>query len=194
MNDNLPTRSSFILIVEQGVNQPPTGAAASGGAPTLRSLVAAEQLNRPVLRLVVESTVALSATVHRDIPTLQTLTAAPWPCDLHLDALKIGRRSPEDARARVARRSFDSRFAAPAGCVAVPLAQGNWVDVASLFGGTPAAEHGVMPLTLGGQVDVTDDVPTRKVYLPQMEWATVEWPWVGGLASVSELELNRCRK
>ena len=172
MNDNLPTMNRLVLLVENAHAPIPN---ARSAAPSLASLQAAEEVNRPILRLLepaspAESTTSVSTTI-------QAQSAADWPCELTMDALKLGRHSATSVRARLARRSYDSRFAAPAGCSTLP--SGDFVATSSLFTGTPAAKEGVTALTMGGAVDPATQPGSDRVFLPEMEWATVQWEWPG---------------
>ena len=171
MNDNLPTRNNLVLLAENAASAIPN---ARSAAPSAAALQAAERLNRPILRLLDTGEAQLAAGAARVVPTLQPAAAAPWPCELSLDAFKLGRHGTAAVRARLARRSFDERFPAPAGCTALPA--GDSVDITPLFGATPAAD-GVTALTLGGAVDSAAQPGARAMYLPAMEWATAEWEW-----------------
>ena len=112
MNDNLPTRNNLVLLAENAASAIPN---ARSAAPSAAALQAAERLNRPILRLLDTGEAQLAAGAARVVPTLQPAAAAPWPCELSLDAFKLGRHGTAAVRARLARRSFDERFPAPAG-------------------------------------------------------------------------------
>ena len=172
MNDNLATMNRLVLLVENAKSPILNARSAS---PSLASLQAAEALNRPILRLLEPNDPPLIESTARVTATIQTQSAADWPCELGMDALKLGRHSATSVRARLARRSYDSRFPAPAGCNS--LQQGHLVDTTPLFSGTPAATGGVTALTMGGAVDPAAKPGSKTVYLPEMEWATVEWEW-----------------
>ena len=116
MNDNLPTRNNLVLLAENAASAIPN---ARSAAPSAAALQAAERLNRPILRLLDTGEAQLAAGAARVVPTLQPAAAAPWPCELSLDAFKLGRHGTAAVRARLARRSFDERFPAPAGCTAL---------------------------------------------------------------------------
>jgi hypothetical protein len=176
MNDNLPTRNALVLTIGNANGVDDRTFAAEGGRPTLASLIAAEELNRPIVHLVQQDDAVVTFNAPRVIATLQKLGAPQWPCDLSLDALKPGRRISTGVRARLARRSFDSRFPAPASCTSLKSSE-LWVDTSQLFTATPSASTGVTALTLGGAVDKASAARARSVYLPPMEWATFEWDW-----------------
>ena len=172
MNDNLATMNRLILLVENA-NAPFQNARSA--APSLASLQAAEALNRPILRLLEPNEPQATTSTTRVTTTIQAQSAADWPCELSMDALKLGRHSATSVRARLARRSYDSRFSAPVACSTLP--KGDSVATAPLFTGTPAATQGVTALTMGGAVDPATKPGSDQVFLPEMEWATVQWEW-----------------
>ena len=51
------------------------------------------------------------------------------------------------------------------------------IATAPLLTGTPAATEGVTTLTMGGAVDPATKPGSDRVFLPEMEWATVQWEW-----------------
>ena len=172
MNDNLATRNNLVLLLENAAAPIPNPRSAS---PSHAALLAAEALNRPILRLVGKGDAPALDNTARVVATLQTKSAVNWPCELSMDALKLGRHTTTSVRARLARRSFDHRFSSPPGCTALPA--GDLVDTTALFSATPAATAGVTALTMGGAVDAVTKPGSRGVHLPEMEWATVEWEW-----------------
>lgn len=172
MNDNLATMNRLVLLVENANAPIPN---ARSAAPSLASLQAAETLNRPILRLLEPNDPPTPMSTTRVTTTVQAQSAADWPCELSMDALKLGRHSTTSVRARLARRSYDSRFSAPVGCSTLPT--GDSVATNPLFTGTPAATAGVTALTMGGAVDPATKSGSDQVFLPEMEWATVQWEW-----------------